>query len=170
MEWLGEQKVKHPPSSRVKCAQCKLKAMSKIILKKELLCNLFEMFFRSWSNPLSVNCIKRGIHVIMSEEKNSCANVKWAWKGNGPKLLTPIASNKNWQWSNTNLTTIKYESGDNDKSNSANLSLGGPLRTSHLKFLRPTTSRQHKTHIKKTFHSNFFIKRLPKSCRIQKSN
>jgi hypothetical protein len=32
-----------------------------------------------------------------------------------------------------------------------------------------STSEQHRTHIKKAFHSKFFIKKLPNSCKIQNS-
>jgi hypothetical protein len=53
----------------------------------------------------------------------------------------------------------------------ANFSLGGTIKniTPQI-FVTHPTSRQHRTHIKKKFHSKLFIKRLPKSCRIQNSN
>ncbi len=53
----------------------------------------------------------------------------------------------------------------------ANLSLGGTTRsvTPQISKNHPTL-RQHRTHIKKVFHSKLLIKRLPKSCRIQNSN
>jgi hypothetical protein len=52
----------------------------------------------------------------------------------------------------------------------ANLSLVGTTRniTPQI-FVTHPTSRQHKTHIKKNIHSKLFMKRFPKSCRIQKS-
>jgi hypothetical protein len=34
------------------------------------------------------------------------ANLKWAWKGNRPELLVPIAFNQNGQLSNRNLITM----------------------------------------------------------------
>ncbi len=47
----------------VKCAWCKLKAMSKMMLKKEWSCNLFECC------PFSTNYMKGGMHVITSRER-----------------------------------------------------------------------------------------------------
>jgi hypothetical protein len=53
----------------------------------------------------------------------------------------------------------------------ANLSLGGTTRNVAPQiFVTHPTSGQHRIHIKKKFHSKLFIKRLPKSCKIQKSN
>jgi hypothetical protein len=40
------------------------------------------------------------------EKKNSRANFKCAWKGNGPKLLAPITSNKNGRELNKNLEAM----------------------------------------------------------------
>ncbi len=53
----------------------------------------------------------------------------------------------------------------------ANLSLGGTTKnvTPQIFETHPT-SKQHRIHIKKTFHSKLFIKRLPKLCRTQNSN
>ncbi len=53
----------------------------------------------------------------------------------------------------------------------ANLSLCGPIKniTPQIFETHPTL-RQHKNHIKKTFHSKLFIKRLYKSCRTQNYN
>jgi hypothetical protein len=52
-----------------------------------------------------------------------------------------------------------------------NLFLGGTTRnvTPQISMIHPTLG-QHRSHIKKAFHSKLFIKRLPKSCRIQKFN
>jgi hypothetical protein len=52
-----------------------------------------------------------------------------------------------------------------------NLSLGGTTKniTPEIFETHPT-SRQDRTHIKKAFHSKLFVKRLFKSCKIQKSN
>jgi hypothetical protein len=33
-------------------------------------------------------------------------------------------------------------------------------------FLTHPTSKQHRAHLRKVFHFKFYIKRLPKSCRI----
>jgi hypothetical protein len=53
----------------------------------------------------------------------------------------------------------------------ANLSLGGTTKNVTPQISKNyLISGQHRTHIKKTFHSKLFIKRLPKSCRIQNSN
>jgi hypothetical protein len=53
----------------------------------------------------------------------------------------------------------------------ANLSLGGTIKnvTPQI-FVTHPTSKQHRTHIKKNIHSKLFIKRLPKSCKIQNFN
>jgi len=39
-------------------------------------------------------------------ENNFNVDLRCAWKGKGPKLFTPIASNKNGQESNKNLETM----------------------------------------------------------------
>jgi hypothetical protein len=53
----------------------------------------------------------------------------------------------------------------------ANLSLGGTIRNITPQISKThSTSKQHKNHINKTFHSKLFIKRLPKLCRIQSFN
>jgi hypothetical protein len=46
----------------LKCAWCKLKAMSKMMLKKQWSCNLFECC------PFPTNYMKGGTHVITSKE------------------------------------------------------------------------------------------------------
>jgi hypothetical protein len=53
----------------------------------------------------------------------------------------------------------------------ANLYLGGPTKsiTPQIFETHPTLG-QHQNHIKKAFHSKLFIKRLPKSRRIQNYN
>jgi hypothetical protein len=51
---------------------------------------------------LLVNCSKRGTHVTCLKGTRSHADFKCAWKGNGPELLAPIASNKNGLESNKN--------------------------------------------------------------------
>ncbi len=50
---------------------------------------------------------------------------------------------------------------------STNLSLGGTIKniTPQIYVTHPIL-RQHRSHIKKQFHSKFFIKRLLKSCKI----
>jgi hypothetical protein len=55
--------------------------------------------------------------------------------------------------------------------NTTNLSLGGTTRnvTPQI-FVTHPTLRQHMIHIEETFQSKLFIKRLPKSCKIQNSN
>jgi hypothetical protein len=52
-----------------------------------------------------------------------------------------------------------------------NLSLGGTTRnvTPQIFKTHPTLE-QHRTHVKKAFHSKLFIKKLPKPCKIQNSN
>ncbi len=52
-----------------------------------------------------------------------------------------------------------------------NLSLGGTTRdvTTQI-FVTHQTLGQHRTHMKKTFHSKLFMKRLPMSCKIQNFN
>jgi hypothetical protein len=53
----------------------------------------------------------------------------------------------------------------------ANLSLSGTTKNvAPQHFETHPTSKQHRTHIKKAFHSKLFIKKLPKSCKIQNSN
>jgi hypothetical protein len=53
----------------------------------------------------------------------------------------------------------------------ANISFDGTTRNVTPQIFETClTLGQHRTHIKKTFHSKLFIKRLPKSCRIQNSN
>jgi hypothetical protein len=69
--------------------------MLEMMLEKEWSCNLFEMLSLSVFNPLLANCMKGGMHVIMSKGRSFCTIFKWAWKGNGLKLLAPIAFNKN---------------------------------------------------------------------------
>jgi hypothetical protein len=55
--------------------------------------------------------------------------------------------------------------------NMTKLSLGGTTgNVTPQSFVTHPTSKQHRIHIKKTFLSKLFIKRLPKSCRIQNSN
>jgi hypothetical protein len=66
-----------------------------MMLEKEWLCNMFEMLSRNRFIPLSTNYTKRGTQATTNKRKNSHANFKWASKGSGPKLLAPIASNKN---------------------------------------------------------------------------
>ncbi len=46
-----------------------------------------------------------------------------------------------------------------------------PLGTPHPKFLKPIQLyNNNRIQIKKTFHSNLFLKRLPKSCKLQNFN
>jgi hypothetical protein len=53
----------------------------------------------------------------------------------------------------------------------SNLSLGGTTKNITLQiFETHPTLGQNRTHIKKDFHSNLFIKMLLKSCKIQNSN
>jgi hypothetical protein len=48
----------HGLTQDLKCAQCKSKGKSKMMLKKEWLCNISKMFSWSWSTPLSTSFSK----------------------------------------------------------------------------------------------------------------
>jgi hypothetical protein len=82
------------------------KTMSKMVIKKECLCNLSKMIF--WADLILffTNCTKWRMQPTIYGGRNSHAIFKWAWKGNGLKLLAPITSNKNGQWSTKNLIMI----------------------------------------------------------------
>jgi hypothetical protein len=41
--------------------------------------------------------MKGGMHATTFLGKKYCANLKWAWKDNGPKLMAFITSNNNEQ-------------------------------------------------------------------------
>jgi hypothetical protein len=82
-----------------------------MILEKECSCTLFEMFslkqfvllFDSYSNGRIQPWTIKG--------RRSQAHLKWAWNGNGPKLLAPITPNKNgWPFYKNLDTMIKATS------------------------------------------------------------
>ncbi len=54
------------------------------------------------------NCSKGGTHVVDPRGKNFRINFRCAWKGRGPELLAPIASNKNMQESNKKLEVMTW--------------------------------------------------------------
>lgn len=89
-----------------KCLWCKSKGKLKRMLVKEWFCNLFEIFFWKWSTPFSANCSKGGTHVPTFGGKSYHADIKCAWKGRVPELLTPITSNKNELEFNKNLKVM----------------------------------------------------------------
>jgi hypothetical protein len=69
------------------------------------------------------------------------------------------------------LSKVKKRGSQNKDLYKALLSLGGTIRNVTPQIFETyPISKQHKIHIKKTFHSKLFIKRLHISCRIQNSN
>jgi len=56
--------------------------------------------------PLSTNCSKWGTHDAAFVGENYHADFKYAWKGKGLKMLTPITSNQNGQKFNKNLEVM----------------------------------------------------------------
>jgi hypothetical protein len=105
MEWLGKQKAMHSPLEPMhdfRCAWCESKAMSKMMLKKEWLCNLYKMLIYS----LFCKSHKRRNTNHHIQWKELPLSFKWALRGNGLELLAPITSNKYEQLFDRNLALM----------------------------------------------------------------
>jgi hypothetical protein len=68
-----------------------------MMLQNECSCTLSKMFSWRQSISLSNSYSNGGMETWEVGGKRSQAHLKWAWNGSGPKLLAPIAPNKNEQ-------------------------------------------------------------------------
>ncbi len=101
---IAQAKNKVPalsPTHDLKCARCKSKNKFKMMIIRE-----FSNLSKGNLCLFLVNCSKEGTHVATFKERNFHIDLKCTWKSNGPKLFTPIASNKKRQKSNKNLEVM----------------------------------------------------------------
>jgi hypothetical protein len=86
--------------------QWQSKNNSKMMLENECSCMFFEMFSWRWHIFLSNYCSNGGMETWTTWRKKSRAHLKWTWNGSEPKLITPIAPNKNGQLFYKNLNAM----------------------------------------------------------------